>query len=33
MLFRATNGTITLSEYVPIVRSGIDGLNGVTYSL
>lgn len=30
MLFRATNGTITLSEYVPIVRSGI---NGLTYSL
>lgn len=33
MLFRATNGTMILSEYVPIVRSGIDGLNGVTYSL
>ena len=33
MLFKATNGTITLNEYVPIVRSGIDGLNGVTYSL
>lgn len=30
MLFKATNGTITLSEYVPIVRSGIDGS---TYSL
>ena len=30
MLFRATNGTMTLSEYVPIVRSGI---NGSTYSL
>ena len=30
MLFKATNGTITLSEYVPIVRSGI---NGQTYSL
>lgn len=30
MLFRATNGTIILSEYVPIVRSGI---NGSTYSL
>ena len=30
MLFKATNGTITLSEYVPIVRSGI---NGSTYSL
>lgn len=33
MLFKATNGTIVLNEYVPIVRSGIDGLNGVTYSL
>lgn len=33
MLFKAENGAITLSEYVPIVRSGIDGLNGVTYSL
>lgn len=33
MLFKATNGTIMLNEYVPIVRSGIDGLNGVTYSL
>lgn len=30
MLFKATNGTIVLSEYVPIVRSGI---NGLTYSL
>lgn len=30
MLFKATNGTIVLSEYVPIVRSGI---NGQTYSL
>lgn len=30
MLFRATNRTMTLSEYVPIVRSGI---NGSTYSL
>lgn len=30
MLFKATNGTIILSEYVPIVRSGI---NGSTYSL
>lgn len=30
MLFKATNGTITLSEYVPIVRYGI---NGSTYSL
>lgn len=33
MLFKATNGTIMLTEYVPIVRSGINGLNGVTYSL
>lgn len=30
MLFKATNGTIVLSECVPIVRSGI---NGSTYSL
>lgn len=30
MLFKATNRTIILSEYVPIVRSGI---NGSTYSL
>lgn len=30
MLFKATNGTITLSEYVPIIRYGI---NGSTYSL
>lgn len=30
MLFRATNGTMILSEYVPIVRSGI---NGSTYQL
>ena len=33
MLFKAANGTIMLNEYVPIVRSGINGLNGVTYSL
>lgn len=33
MLFKAENGAIILSEYVPIVKSGIDGLNGVTYSL
>lgn len=33
MLFKATNGTIMLNEYVPIVRSGTNGLNGVTYSL
>lgn len=30
MLFKATNGTITLNEYIPIVKSGTDG---VTYSL
>lgn len=29
MLFKATNGTIMLNEYVPIVRSGINGLNEV----
>lgn len=33
MLFKAKNGTITLTEYVPIIRSGINGLNGITYSL
>lgn len=33
MLFKATNGTITLTEYVPIIRSSINGLNGITYSL
>ena len=33
MLLKATNGTITLTEYVPIIRSGINGLNGITYSL
>lgn len=33
MLFKATNGTITLTEYVPIIRSGTNGLNGITYSL
>lgn len=33
MLFKAENGAITLSEYVPIVKSGINGINGVTYSL
>lgn len=33
MLFKATNGTITLTEYVPIIRSGINGRNGITYSL
>lgn len=32
MLFKATNGTITLTEYVPIIRSGINELNGITYS-
>lgn len=30
MLFKATNGTIILSEYVPIVKSGT---NGATYQL
>ena len=33
MLFKATNGTITLTEYVPIIRSGINGPNEITYSL
>lgn len=33
MLFKATNGTIMLNEYVPIIRSDINGLNGITYSL
>lgn len=33
MLFKATNGTIALTEYVPIIRSSINGLNGITYSL
>lgn len=33
MLFKATNGTIMLNECVPIVRSGTNGLNVVTYSL
>lgn len=33
MLFKAINGTITLTEYVPIIRSGTNGLNGITYSL
>lgn len=33
MLFKATNGTITLTECVPIIRSSINGLNGITYSL
>lgn len=33
MSFKATNGTITLTEYVPIIRSGINGLKGTTYSL
>lgn len=28
MLFKATNGIITLTEYVPIIRSGINGLKG-----
>lgn len=34
MLFTATNGTITLREFVPIVKSSVvAGLNGVSYSL
>lgn len=34
MLFTATDGTITLSEFIPIVKqSAVAGLNGVSYSL
>lgn len=34
MLFTATDGTITLSEFIPIVnQSSVAGLNGVSYSL
>lgn len=34
MLFTATDGTITLSEFIPIVKqSVVAGLNGVSYSL
>lgn len=29
--FKAVKNSITLQEYVPIVKSGIDGLNGVAY--
>lgn len=31
MLFKATNGTIMLNEYVPIIRSGINGSIGKTF--
>lgn len=30
MLFKATNGTIMLNEYVPIVRSGISRINNAS---
>ena len=34
MLFTATDGTITLSEFIPIIKqSAVAGLNGVSYSL
>lgn len=34
MLFTATDGTLTLSEFVPIIKqSVVAGLNGVSYSL
>lgn len=34
MLFIATDGTITLSEFIPIInQSAVAGLNGVSYSL
>ena len=31
--FKAHKDNINLQEYVPIVKSGIDGLNGVTYKI
>lgn len=31
--FKAVKDDITLQEYVPIVKSGIDGLNGVAYKI
>lgn len=31
--FKAHKDNINLQEYVPIVKSGIDGLNGVTYNI
>jgi hypothetical protein len=34
MLFTATDDTITLSEFIPIInQSAVAGLNGVSYSL
>lgn len=34
MLFTATDGTITLSEFIPIIKqSAVAGLNGISYSL
>ena len=34
MLFTATDGTITLSEFVPIIKSSaVAGLNGISYSI
>lgn len=31
--FKANKDNINLQEYVPIIKSGIDGLNGVTYKI
>lgn len=33
MYFRAQNGNLDFREYVPIVKSGIEGLNGVSYKI
>lgn len=33
MYFRAQNGSLDFKEYVPIIKSGIEGLNGVTYKI
>lgn len=33
MYFRAQNGDLDFREYVPIVKSGIEGLNGVSYKI
>ena len=33
MYFRAQNGNLDFKEYVPIIKSGIEGLNGVTYKI
>lgn len=33
MYFRAQNGSLDFKEYVPIIKSGIEGLNGATYKI